>query len=108
MAVTFLHVGIPVKDDREGMSYSERMKLWKNNDVDIYDLKIEYLKFEEETPFPKCLQENPHVAYRTDDAEPLMAQADAVVFGPVDLRPGMRMVFIEKDKAYFEILEIKD
>ena len=50
------NICIPVLNKKRGMTYNEDMKFWVSN-VDDYDFKIEYLKFEEGTPsrrfFPK-------------------------------------------------------
>ena len=68
MAAEYMHIGIPVLNKKEGMTYNEDMKFWVSN-VDDYDFKIEYLKFEEGTPFPEILSKQPHVAYRVDDLD---------------------------------------
>ena len=44
MAAEYMHIGIPVLNKKEGMTYNEAMKFWVSN-VDDYDFKIEYLKF---------------------------------------------------------------
>ena len=51
MAATYMHIGIPVTNKKPGMVYNEGARFWCSN-VDDYDYKIEYLKFEEGTPFP--------------------------------------------------------
>ena len=75
MAAEYMHIGIPVLNRKEGMTYNEAMKFWVSN-VDDYDFKIEYLKFEEGTPFPEILSKQPHVAYKVDDLEHYADQAD--------------------------------
>lgn len=106
MSATYMHIGIPVTTKKPGMTYNEGMKLWMSN-PDDYDYKIEYLKFEEGTPFPEIMHKNPHVAYQVDDAAPYLADADQVIFGPVDAGPGVRMAFIIKDDAIIELYEKK-
>ena len=70
MAAEYMHIGIPVLNKKEGMTYNEDMKFWVSR-VDDYDFKIEYLKFEEGTPFPEILSKQPHVAYKVDDLDHL-------------------------------------
>ena len=106
MSAKYLHIGIPVTNKKPGMVYNEGGKLWMSN-PDDYDFKIEYLKFEEGTPFPEIMHKNPHVAYEVDDAEPYLAEADQVIFGPVENPDGSRMAFIIKDDAIIELLERK-
>lgn len=106
MSATYLHIGIPVTNKKPGMFYKEEIKLWLSN-PDDYDYKIEYLKFEEGGPFPEVMHHNPHVAYKVDDAEPYLKEADQVIFGPVENPDGSRMAFIIKDDAIIELLEMK-
>ncbi|RVU55019.1 hypothetical protein [Anaerosphaera multitolerans] len=106
MSAEYLHVGIPITNKKPGMVYNEGGKLWMSNPED-YDFKIEYLKFEEGTPFPEILHRNPHVAYKVSDMEPYLEDADEIIFGPVDNDYGSRMAFIIMDNAIFELLEVK-
>lgn len=106
MSAVYMHIGIPVTTKKPGMVYNEGMKVWLSN-PDDYDYKIEYLKFEENGPFPEVMHHNPHVAYKVDDAEPYLKEADEVLFGPVDGGPGVRMAFIMKDGAIIELYEEK-
>ena len=52
MAAAYMHIGIPVTNKKPGMVYNEGARFWVSS-VDDYDYKIEYLKFEEGTPFPE-------------------------------------------------------
>ena len=106
MAATYMHIGIPVTNKKEGMTYNEGMKIWMSN-PDDYDFKIEYLKFEEGTPFPEIMHKNPHVAYLVDDLEKYMADADQVIFGPVAASETARLAFVIKDDAIIELYEEK-
>jgi len=106
MAVEYMHVGIPITEKKPNMNYAEGMKLWLSN-PDDYEYKIEYLIFEEGGPFPEIMTKNPHVAYKTDDMNPYLADADEVIFGPVDAAPGARMAFIIKDGLIIELYETK-
>lgn len=106
MSAEYLHIGIPVTNKKPGMTYVEGIKLWMSNPED-YDYKIEYLKFEEGTPFPEIMHRNPHIAFKVDDANPYLDDADEVIFGPVTNDDGSRMAFIIKDGTIIELLEKK-
>ena len=41
-----MHIGIPITNRKPNMTYNEDAKFWVSN-VDDYDYKIEYLKFED-------------------------------------------------------------
>ena len=68
MTATYMHIGIPITEKKPNMIYNEAMKFWVSN-VDDYDYKVEYLKFEEGTPFPEELHRRWHVAYAVDDLD---------------------------------------
>ena len=104
MSAKFLHIGIPITDKKPNMTYVEPLKIWMSN-PDDHDFKIEYLRFEEGTPFPEIMHKNSHVAYQVDDAEPYLAQADQVIFGPVTLDDGGRMAFIILNETIIELIE---
>ena len=53
------------------------------------------------------MHKNPQVAYQVDNADPYLAEADQVIFGPVTMDDGGRMAFISKDDTSFELLEKK-
>ena len=106
MSATYMHIGIPITNRKPGMLHNEGAKFWYSN-VDDYDYKIEYLKFEEGTRFPEILSKQPHVAYKVDDADPYLADADRVIFGPEVLSDTVRLAFIVKDDAIIELYEEK-
>lgn len=106
MSATYMHIGIPVTNKKEGMTYNEDLKIWMSN-PDDYEFKIEYLKFEEGTPFPEIMHKNPHVAYNVDNMETYMAEADQILVPPMELAPGVRICFIVKDDAIIELYEQK-
>ena len=80
MSAEYMHIGIPVTNRKPNMIYNAEAKFWVSC-VDDYDYKIEYLKFEEGTPFPEDIHRNPHVAYKVDDMEPYIWQAQRVILG---------------------------
>ena len=63
MSATYMHIGIPITNKKPGMVYNEGAKFWVSN-VDDYDYKIEYLKFEEGTPFPEEIHRNSGALHR--------------------------------------------
>ena len=104
MAAEYMHIGIPITNKKPGMVYNEGAKFWVSN-VDDYDFKIEYLKFEEGTPFPEVLHRNPHVAYKVDNLEKYIEDADSVIYGPMMANETDRLAFVWKDGAIIELYE---
>lgn len=107
MTAEYMHVGIPVLNKKPNMVYNEWGGFWVNESVDEYDYKIEYLKFEEGTRFPEILSKQPHVAYKVDNLEAYMEDADRVIFGPEALSETDRLAFAIKDDAIIELYESK-
>ena len=107
MTATYKHNGIPITEKKPNMTYNEAMKFWVSN-VDDYDYKVEYLKFEEGTPFPEELHRRWHVAYAVDDLDRYADDADRIICGPLDAGPGVRLAFVEKDGAVLELYEDKN
>lgn len=107
MTATYMHIGIPITEKKPNMTYNEDMKFWVSN-VDDYDMKIEYLKFEEGTPFPEELHRRWHVAYAVDDLDRYVEQADRAICGPMDAGPGVRLAFVEMDGAVIELYKDKN
>jgi len=106
MSAEYLHIGIPVTNKKPGMNYVDAMKLWMSN-PDDYDYKIEYLKFEEGTPFPEIMHKNPHIAFKVDDIEKYIKDADSTIFPPTEIGPGTRIAFVIKDDTILELYEQK-
>ena len=104
MSVEYMHIGIPVTNRKPNMTYNEGAKFWVS-DVDDYDYKIEYLKFEEGTRFPEILSKQPHVAYKVDNMDPYLKEAQQVIFGPETLSDTVRLAFITLDDAIIELYE---
>ena len=104
MSAEYMHIGIPITNKKPGMTYNEGAKFWVSN-VDDYDYKIEYLKFEEGTPFPEVLHRCPHVAYKVDNMDPYLKEAQQVIFGPETLSDTVRLAFITLDDAIIELYE---
>ena len=105
MAAEYMHIGIPVLNKKPGMVYNDWGKFWVNESVDAYDYKIEYLKFEEGTPFPEVLHRCPHVAYKVDSLEKYIADADSVICGPMPANDKDRLAFVWKDGAILELYQ---
>ena len=47
------------------------------------------------------------MAYKVDNADPYLAEADRIIFGPEVLSETVRLAFIIKDDAIIELYEEK-
>ncbi len=102
MAATYMHIGIPITNKKPGMTYNEGAKIWMSN-PDDYDYKVEYLVFEEGTPFPEEIHREPHVAYQVDDMQKYLDEADRIICGPMAVSETAEIAFIRKDGAIIEL-----
>ena len=105
MSAEYMHIGIPVLNKKPNMVYNEWGGFWVNESVDAYDYKIEYLKFEEGTRFPEILSKQPHVAYKVDDLDHYIADADSVICGPMSMGDSAKLAFVWKDGAIIELYQ---
>ena len=96
MAAEYMHIGIPVLNKKPNMVYNEWGGFWVNGSVDAYDYKIEYLKFEEGTRFPEILSKQPHVAYKVDNMDPYLkeAQREHDAFADCLRQQGVEVVYL--------------
>lgn len=53
------------------------------------------------------MHKNPHVAYKVDDMEPYLKDADQIIFEPYAFDEHTRLAFIIKDDAIIELFEVK-
>ena len=70
----YSHIGIPTKERTDLPIYLEGCKV-HINDFNDEPYAVEWLNFEEGSPFPEILQKQAHVAYECDDLEEAMKLA---------------------------------
>ena len=99
---TFDHVGIPTDEQRPGEMYVAETKVWVT-DPSQHPQRIEYLRFEADSPVTGPLRSMPHVAFRVDRLEPELEGVE-VLLGPFYATPTVRVVFVRKDDAIFEFM----
>lgn len=59
----FDHIGITTTEKKENAFWVENTKVWVTNPKE-HPLGVEWLRYEPDSPCPRELIENPHVAYR--------------------------------------------
>ena len=101
----FHHLGLPTTEKQPGEVYVEDTKVWVTA-PDDHPQKIEYLRFEADTPVKGLVRDMPHFAFKVDDLDEAMA-GEQVLLGPFDPMENLRVVFVEKDGAVFEFMEFK-
>lgn len=100
---TFDHVGIPTGEKQPEEMYVEATKVWVTDPM-RHPQRIEYLRFEPDTPVQGPVRDLPHFAFQVDDLEAEIGGAQ-ILLGPFSPTDTLRVVFIWKDGAVFELME---
>lgn len=99
----FHHVGLPTDQKQPGEVYVPDTKVWVT-DPQTHPQKIEFLRYEPDSPVTGPLRHLPHLAFKTDNYKREI-RGQKVLLGPFDPMPGLTVVFIEKDGAVFEFMQ---
>jgi hypothetical protein len=99
----FDHVGVPTAEPRDSEMYVPATRVWVTNPLDSPH-RIEYLRFEADSPVPGPVRDLPHMAFRVDDLDREIEGAE-VLLGPFQATASLRVVFVRKDGAVFEYME---
>src|SRR5687768_14596135 len=99
----FDHVGIPTADKQPGEMYVDATKVWVTDPM-RHPNRIEFLRFEPDSPVNGPVRDLPHVAFRVDRLDPEIEGAE-ILLGPFNATDTLRVVFVLKDGAVFEFME---
>ena len=100
----FHHIGIPSQKKRSGETYLEGAKVHVTA-VDADPMKIEWLRFEPDSPMPAALQMQTHLAYKVESIEAEL-KGQQVLIPPFTPMPGVTVAFIMHDGVPVEFMEI--
>ena len=104
MNYTFSHIGIPTNEERNWDGFYEPGRIhYTEFDKDQY--KIEWVKFDNDSPMPEMMRTLPHVAYLVDEMEQALKGCEILVetFSPAE---GVRVAFIVHKGSPVEFMEI--
>jgi len=99
----FHHVGIPTDEKQPGEIYVEDTKVWVTDPMD-HPYKVEYLRYEPDSPVTGPLRDLPHIAFETDDLAGEMA-GKQVILEPFRPMEGLTVAFVVEDGAVFEFMQ---
>ena len=99
----FDHIGIPTCDKQPNEMYVEATKVWVT-DPAKHPHRIEFLRFESDSPVNGPVRDLPHTAFRVDHLEAELADGQ-ILLGPFNATDALRVVFILRDGAVFEFME---
>ena len=99
----FHHMGLPTDDKQPNEVWVESTRVWVT-DPEKHRYKVEFLRYEPDSPVTGPIRELPHMAWQTDDLEREI-QGERVILGPFEPYEGLRVVFIEKDGVAVEFMQ---
>lgn len=99
----FHHTGVITDQKQAGEVYVEATKVWVTN-PDKHPYRIEFLRFEPDSPVVSPVRDRCHTAYAVDDLDAAIF-GKRVVLGPFEALDGLRVVFIEDSGAVIEYME---
>lgn len=98
------HLGIPTREKRRGEVHLKHLKIFvSGNGNSPYN--IEWIRYEEDAPYPEIVKTVSHVAFEVDDLEREL-QGRNVIIEPNSPSPGVTVAFIEDNGAPVEFLQI--
>ena len=99
----FDHVGVPTHEKQPEEMYVEATRVWVTDPM-RHPHRIEYLRFDSDSPVKGPVRDLPHIAFRVDRLEPEVEGAE-ILLGPFSPTQTLRVVFVLKDGAVFEFME---
>lgn len=102
--IRYHHVGIPTSEPRPGERYLPEFGVYVSG-YDTSPFRIEWMRFEEDSPLPDLVRRLPHVAFEVDDLAAALAGRD-VLIPPNRPSPGVLVAFVVDDGAPVELMQI--
>jgi hypothetical protein len=99
----FHHVGLPTDEKQPGEIYVADTKVWIT-DPENHPHRVEYLRYEADSPVSGPLRELPHVAFATDDLGREIAGKN-VILQPFRPMEDLTVAFVQEDGAVFEFMQ---
>ena len=101
----FHHIGLPTDERHAGEYYVEDTKVWVT-DPRKHAYRVEYLRFESDSPVTGPVRDMPHIAYRVDDIEAAL-RGEHVLIAPFEPSLNFTVAFVLKDGAVIEFMKFE-
>lgn len=99
----FHHLGIPTAEAKPGERYSERFGLY-TSDAATSLIRIQWHRFEAESPLDPLLRAVPHPAFKVDNLDHAI-EGQRVILGPYEPIAGFRVAIIVDGGIPIEFVE---
>lgn len=102
----FDHIGLVTDEKNKGDTFVEATKVWVSNPHE-HPFKIEWLRFEADSPASGPVRNQPHAAFRVDNLKEASLGLE-VLLQPFDVGYAMVGFYMTGDGAVIELMEYKD
>ncbi len=99
----FHHTGVITGQRQPGELYVEATKVWVTS-PDDHPYRIEFLRFEPDTPVSGPVRDRCHTAYTVENLDDAI-RGETILLGPFQALDNLRVVFIEKEGAVIEYMQ---
>lgn len=99
----FHHMGIPTTKKKPRERYSQRFGMY-TSDSDCKTLRIQWHRFEPDSPLHSLIQTVPHVAFKVDDLS-RATEGYALLLAPYEPIPNFRVAIIEDSGQPIELVQ---
>jgi len=101
----YQHLGIPTTVKHKGETYLPQFKMYVSG-YETSPYRIQWMRFEQDSPLPELVKTIPHVAFEVDDL-PQALIGKQVLIEPNSPSIGVTVAFIIDDGAPVELLQIQ-
>lgn len=98
----FHHIGLPTTERQPGEAFVPDTRVWVT-DPRRHPYRVEFLRFEPDSPVTGPLRDMPHVAYRVDDIHAALV-GKQVILEPFQPSPNFTVAFVLEDGAVVEFM----
>ena len=100
----FSHIGLITTEPKPGEVFVPATRVWITNFID-HPFRIEWLRYEPDSPVTGPVRTQPHVAWRVPSIESA-GRGMPVLIEPFEPMPGLRVAFfLSSDNAVVELME---
>jgi hypothetical protein len=101
----FDHVGIPTAEQKEGAIFVEATRVWIT-DAHQHPFRVEWLRFEPDSPVTGPLHDLPHIGFRVESADQIaeVGKGMRVLLEPFDVGFAVAGFYQTADGASVELI----
>lgn len=101
----FNHIGLPTDQPQPGEVYVPETKVHVTQ-PNRHPMRVEFLRFEPDSPVTGPLRDGPHIAFVVPRLEPHL-EGQPVLLGPFEALPGLHVAFIQRDGVVWEFMHFR-